>query len=105
MATATDTLFVGATRPSLVWGVTYEAVIFCFSVVGIIFLITKNPFVLAFYVPIHGACYLICLKDVRFFRLLALWMTTKCKSVGWNHWGASTASPLICTRKQKRMPE
>lgn len=105
MATATDPLFVGATRPSLVMGVTYEAIIICVSIVGMLFLATNNPFLLLFYIPMHGGCYLICLKDPRFFRFLLLWIGTKAKSISWRYWGAATASPLVSTRKQsRRMP-
>ncbi|EGX9545920.1 type IV secretion system protein VirB3 [Klebsiella variicola] len=100
-----DTLFAGATRPSLVWGVTYEALIICVGVTGIIFLASNSIWLLPLYVPLHAACYLVCLKDPRFFRLLFLWLSTKCRSTGWRYWGAATAAPLVSTRKKRKMPE
>ncbi|MES2661806.1 MAG: VirB3 family type IV secretion system protein [Pseudomonadota bacterium] len=105
MTTATDPLFVGATRPSLVWGVTYEAIIFCICAVAVLFIGTGNPFLIVFYIPLHGACYLICLKDPRFFRLIGLWIITKGKSTSWRYWGAATACPQFNTRNRRRMPE
>lgn len=63
MASGKDVLFAGATRPSLVWGVTYEAIIFCIATTGVIFLAANSIWLLPLYVPLHGACYLICLKD------------------------------------------
>jgi len=105
MATPTDPLFVGATRPSFVWGVTYEAMIICITLVGLLFIGTNNPFLLVLYIPLHGVCALVCAKDPRFFRLLFLWVATKCKSTAWRYWGAATASPLVSTRKRRSMPE
>lgn len=105
MASGKDILFAGATRPSLVWGVTYEAIIICIATVGIAFLATNSILFLPLYVPMHGVCYLICLKDPRFFRLLTLWFSTKCRSIGWRYWGAATATPLVNTRNKRKMPE
>lgn len=100
-----DILFAGVTRPSLVWGVTYEAIIFCIAITSVLFLAVNSIWLLPLYVPLHGACYLICLKDPRFFRLISLWSATKCRSIGWRYWGAATASPLVSTRKRRKMPE
>jgi len=100
-----DPLFVGATRPTMRWGVTYEAMIICASFSAIVFLGTGSLLGLAMYVPLHAICYLVCLKDPRFFRLFFLWVQTKCKSVAWRYWGAATSSPRVNTRKSKRLPE
>ena len=97
-----DPLFTGATRPTMKWGVTYEAMVIGLVSCGVIFLALNNPFVLLLYFPIHGICYLICLKEPRFFRILYLWVATKCKSLYWRFWGASTASPFVCTRNKNR---
>ena len=105
MPVSVDPLFVGATRPSLVWGVTYEAIIICASTTGILFLATNNPLLMGLYIPMHGLSYLVCLKDPRFFRLIFLWAITKCKSLGWHYWGAATAAPLASTRKGRKWPE
>ncbi len=105
MASNTDPLFVAATRPAMKWGVTLEGIILGGGLVGIAMIATGNPFTLLLYLPIHGVMYLLCLRDPRTFRLMLLWSITKAKSLGWRHWGASTASPLINTRATKRMPK
>lgn len=100
-----DPLFIGATRPSLVWGVTYEALILCVSSVMILFIGSKNPFFLFLYIPAHGICYLVTLKDPRFFKLLMLWTQTKGKSIGWQKWRAATATPFKVTRNKRDLPD
>lgn len=100
----TDPLFVAATRPAMKWGVTLEGIIIAGALSGIVMIATGNPFTLLMYVPIHGVMYLLCLKDPRTFRYLLLWVITKMKSLGWRHWGASTASPFISTRAIRRLP-
>ncbi|MCK8373816.1 VirB3 family type IV secretion system protein [Erwinia amylovora] len=105
MASEKDILFAGATRPALPLGVTYEALILIISAVGIIFIGTKILWTLLLYFPLHGICYLICLKDPRFFRLLMLWTMTKARSINWRYWGAATAAPQQSTRSKRKMPE
>jgi type IV secretion system protein VirB3 len=97
-----DPLFVGATRPTMKWGVTYEAMIVCLITVGILFIGINNALLILLYIPLHGTCYVVCLKEPRFFRIIFLWVNTKCKSVSWRVWGAATASPLISTRKNNK---
>lgn len=102
MSMETDSLLVGATRPTFVGGITYEAIIFCGMISSIIFLAANNVFLLpAVYIPLHAISYLICLKDPRAFRLMALWVNTKARSISMRFWGAATASPWHNTRKQK----
>lgn len=105
MAIDRDPLVVAATRPAMKWGVTLEGIIIGGGVVSIAMIATANPFTLLLYIPIHGAMYLICLRDPRTFRLFLLWGITKMKSLGWRHWGASTAAPMVNTRATKRMPK
>ena len=49
-----DTLFVGATRPPMRWGVTYAALIFNLIFTLELFLATRNLLALALALPIHG---------------------------------------------------
>ena len=58
----------------------------------------RDPLYLLLALPIHGLCYLVCLKDPRAFRLLWLWLQTKGKSRSRAYWTASSASPLVNTR-------
>lgn len=96
-----DPLFVGPTRPTMKWGVTYEAMVVGLVLVSIILIGTNNPFSMLLYLPIHATCYLICLKDPRFFGLLSLWLRTKCKSTSWRRYGASTGSHIPATRDNR----
>jgi type IV secretion system protein VirB3 len=103
MATTSDTLFAGLTRPSMVWGVTYDAVIFNGMLTSIVFIGSGSILGLLLCIPVHAVCYLVCLHDPRAFRFLWLWLQTRGKSVARLYWKASTATPLPNTRPKKRM--
>jgi type IV secretion system protein VirB3 len=91
-----DPLFVGATRPSMLWGVTYSAVMLNAMCIMELFLLTKNLLILLLAAPIHGVCMLLCARDARFFDLLLLWGRTTLPALLANlrFWKASTYSPL-----------
>ena len=92
-----DPLFVGATRPSMLWGVTYSAVMLNAMCIMELFLLTKNLLILLLAAPIHGVCMLLCVRDARFFDLLVLWGRTRLPAFLTNlrFWKASSYSPLI----------
>jgi type IV secretion system protein VirB3 len=91
-----DTLFVGATRPPMRWGVTYSALLVNGVFTMELFLLTKNLLTLALALPIHGICALLCARDPRFFDLILLWARTRIPALLANarFWKASTYSPL-----------
>jgi type IV secretion system protein VirB3 len=91
-----DTLFVGATRPPMRWGVTYAALLFNLVFVMEVFLLTKNLLMLLVALPIHGVSMLLCARDARFFDLIALWSRTRLPAVSANlrFWRTSSYSPL-----------
>src|ERR1700683_5355928 len=76
-----DTLFVGATRPPMRWGVTYSALLMNGVVTMEIFLVTKNLLMLLLAAPIHGVCALLCARDARFFDLALLWGRTRIRAL------------------------
>lgn len=94
---AADSLFVGATRPPMRWGVTYSALLFNLVFTLEAFLVTRNLLALLVALPIHGASVLLCGRDPRYFDLLLLWgrtrLPTLLASAGW--WSASSYSPLV----------
>jgi type IV secretion system protein VirB3 len=92
-----DPLFVGATRPSMRWGVTYSALLFNLIFVMEVFLMTKNLLILLLSAPIHGVCMLLCARDARFFDLVLLWGRTRMPALFANlrYWKASSYSPLL----------
>ena len=91
-----DPLFVGATRPSMLWGVTYSAVMLNAMCIMELFLLTKNLLILLLAAPIHGVCMLLCARDARFFDLVLLWGRTRLPALLGNlrFWKASSFSPL-----------
>ena len=92
-----DTLFVGATRAPMRWGVTYVALLLNMVATMEIFLLTKNLLTLLLAVPIHGLCALLCARDPRFFDLALLWCRTRLPALASNYfyWRASSYSPLV----------
>jgi type IV secretion system protein VirB3 len=99
---ADDPLFLGLTRPTMIWGISYEALIVCLMASAVIFLAVGNPFYMLVYIPMHGVCYLVCLRDPRTFRLIVLWLNTKGKCNSKSRWGnVSTATPFFNTRSIK----
>lgn len=91
-----DSLFIGATRPPMRWGVTYAALLFNLVLSMELFLLTKNLLTLLLSVPIHGVCMLLCAHEARFFDLLLLWGRTRLPAFlgNFRHWQASSYSPL-----------
>jgi type IV secretion system protein VirB3 len=92
-----DPLFVGATRPSMRWGVTYSALLFNLVFTMEVFLLTKNLLTLLLCLPIHGVCALLCMRDARFFDLILLMGRTRLPALLANLrlWRASSYSPLV----------
>ncbi|VTY36579.1 Type IV secretion system protein virB3 [Xylophilus ampelinus] len=92
-----DTLFVGMTRPSMVWGVTYSAMMFNIILTTESFIVTKNLVWLLGFLPIHGVLYLVCLYEPRFFDLLQLWGKTRLPAMisgNLRFWKANSYCPL-----------
>jgi type IV secretion system protein VirB3 len=98
-----DTLFVGATRPPMRWGVTYAALIFNLVFTLELFLASRNLLALALALPIHGVSALLCACDARFFDLLLLWGRTRFVTLLGNglYWKASSYSPLALSVGQR----
>lgn len=94
MALTTDTLFVGPTRPTMVWGVTLPVFIVNAMATGIVFLGANNVLYLAVCLPIHAVAYLICLNEPRAFELILLWSKTKGRNLNRRLWQSSSYSPL-----------
>jgi type IV secretion system protein VirB3 len=92
-----DPLFVGATRPSMRWGVTYSALLFNMVFTMEAFLLTKNLLTLFVCLPIHGICMLLCARDARFFDLVLLWGRTRLPALFTNYrvWSASSYCPMV----------
>jgi type IV secretion system protein VirB3 len=99
-----DTLFVGATRPPMRWGVTYSALLFNLMFSMEAFLLTRNLLTFLLAAPIHALCMLLCARDARFFDLLLLWGRTRGAALFGNLrlWQASSYSPLAVDPPDRR---
>lgn len=87
----TDPLFVGATRPAMLWRVTYSGVIVNITFVISLFLnLGSNPLLLLLAIPIHLVMVFLTLKEPRFFDLVFFWLRTT-STVKFRNWwkGAS----------------
>lgn len=91
-----DTLFVACTRPATILGVPLSAVLVEGVATLEVFIFTKNLLQLLWIIPIHGICYLICLREPRIFELIALWLMTKGRAFlgNWRFWRSNSYSPL-----------
>lgn len=65
-----DPLFVGLTRPAMIWGVTYSYFIITAMVAAIGFLATNSLLFFLIAAPMHGVGYAACAYDPRLFDLL-----------------------------------
>src|ERR1700682_4884591 len=99
-----DPLFVGATRPAMIWCVTYSAVMLNGMCVMELFLLTKNLLILLIAAPVHGVCMLLCARDARFFDLALLWGRTRLPALFANLriWKASSYCPLAIDLPSRR---
>lgn len=93
MAITQDPLFQGMTRPTMVFGVTYEALLVCVMVTAVVFLGSGNPLYLLVFAPLYGVVRLICASEPRFFELLKVWSITKGRCLNRGYWGSSSYSP------------
>ena len=98
VALVKDPLFQGMTRPTMLLGVTYEAFVFNFLFSTIVFLGSGNLLSELVALPIHLVCFLICLREPRFFGLVKLWLLTSGRTRNRLAWGAASSSSLAYRR-------
>lgn len=96
MAESTDPLFLALTRPAMVGGVTYAALLVCGVVSLETFLVSRNLLTLGLFAPMYALAWLVCRAEPRAFELLMLaardGLPLKLGSV----WRAGSAAPLAC---------
>ncbi len=74
----TDSLFLGLTRPPLLFGVSYTFAVLNLIISLLAFVITNKFFYLLVLLPgLHGVAWLICLKEPRAIELFIA-KTSKC---------------------------
>lgn len=100
-----DPLFVGPTRPTVILGVPYEALIAEGLITSLAFMASGSLLYLLVFVPIHAVSYLVCKAEPRAFQLILLWLATKGKNQNRAFWGASSYSPLATQKKKQNKPK
>ena len=102
-----DPLFVGLTRPPMLWGVTYSAFLLNTIVTMQAFVWTHNLIYLLMFVPVHLVCFAICKKDPRTFDIFLLWARTKGASLLGNGYfgGVLLILPLILLFQREEIRE
>jgi len=90
----TDTLFLACTRPALWHGVPLEGMAINGMIVGVVFVLMKNPLYLLIGVVVHYAMRSLIALDYNMFTTLRLWADTKARARNKDYWGGSSVSPL-----------
>jgi len=85
-----DILFAGATRPAMLFGVTYSFAVINVMFSLMVFLAVANPFYIAIAIPGHVIGFLVCLNDPRKFEVLIVWLATMAKCRNRMFWKSST---------------
>jgi type IV secretion system protein VirB3 len=92
--TGADPLFLGLTRPAMVWGVPQPFFVMNGMLSMIVFLMSNSFVPLLIGAPlIHGLGYLACLREVRMFdlwRIKARFL--RCRNR--RYWGANSYDPF-----------
>jgi len=88
-----DVLFLGATRPAMMFGVTYDFMVINGMVASMIFLATGHPFYFLLAIPGHLVGFLVCMNDPRTFGIFFVWLTTMSKCPNRMFWKGSTYTP------------
>jgi len=88
-----DILFLGATRPAMMFGVTFDYMIINGFGTSMIFLASGNPLYFLLAIPGHILGFLVCLKDPRTFGVVFTWITTTSKCPNRLFWKGSTYTP------------
>jgi len=92
--TRTDPLFLGLTRPAMLWGVPQPVFVLNGMASMIGFLIFNSFYPLFIGAPVlQGAAYLLCLKEPRIFDL---WLIKArfLRCLNRRYWGANSYDPF-----------
>ena len=90
-----DPLFLGLTRPAMVWGMPQPFFVLNGMVSMVVFLTANSFAALLVGAPlVHGLGYLLCLKDRR---ILDLWIVKArfLRCINRRHWGANSYDPSL----------
>lgn len=88
-----DPLFVGLTRPAMLFGVPYGACVAEGILAMCLFLATSNPFYLLVVLPSHAILYLVSAHDPGIFSSIEVWAKTVGRCRNRRFWRAASFSP------------
>jgi type IV secretion system protein VirB3 len=94
MALRTDPVFLGCTRPTMMFGVTLDFMLANGMVSMLLFLGTGQLLWLLSVIPGHAIAYLLCASEPRMLELLGLWAKTKGACINRGYWKASSYTPF-----------
>jgi len=99
MALRHEPLFIGATRPAMMLGVTMNFFTANAMISALTYLVANNPLYLLMVIPMHGIAWGLCKNEPRMLSLLGLWARTKGACLNRRFWKASSYQPFETRRK------
>ncbi len=99
MALNHEPLFIGATRPAMMFGVTMNFFTANMMISALTYLFANNPLYLLMVLPLHGIAWGLCKNEPRMLSLVALWAKTKGACFNRRYWKASSYQPFAARRK------
>ena len=91
--TTTDPLFLGLTRPPMIWGVPYASFIFTYMVTIMAFLASGSFLAFLMALPMHAVAFLLALRDPRIFDLILVRARSSRPHANRAFWGAASYQP------------
>lgn len=85
-----DLLFIGLTRPPMLFGVTYGLAITNVIVTAEAFLIFKSFCILLVAIIIHSASFMACLNDSRWFETYLIKVKHCPRNKSYSYWGCNS---------------
>ncbi len=99
----TDTLYLAATRPPVLFGVPLTLFVLLLMLAGFIVVLMKNPLYLAVMGPLWLAARAVVSRDYKAVGVLFLYFRTAGRSVDNKRWGGASVTPFpIRVRKRGR---
>ena len=99
LGTRRDTLFLACTRPTMVAGVTMEAIVVNIAMSGTAFVLSERLECLGVLVVVHAVCRVITYRDHNAFRVIGAWLGTWGRRRNTGVWGGSSVTPLKLVRR------
>ena len=90
----TDTLYLAATRPAMVYGVPLTVFAILLMVAGFIIVLMRDPLYLLLMVPLFYATREVVARDYNAIGVVLLYLRTSGRSVDTRQWGGASVAPF-----------